>query len=276
LHVEHHPEVVPLVCARLAELAPDVLVVAGDVSGDADTLERALAALREAVPAAVFVPGNHDLWCRVGEASSRARYEEIVPERARRAGFLALGERAALIAGVRFCGVTGWYDYSLRRRDLDHRWTREHYRRGVLGALRWSDKARVRWPGEDGAPLDDPAVCADQVGRLTRQLADGAGAPTVVVTHHLPFAELVVARGEPWDFVHGFLGSERLGALIRGAPGVRLALCGHTHFRRQVTLEGDHGAFTAAASPVGYPREYRRMGLDLAGRVLDRVALFEV
>jgi 3',5'-cyclic AMP phosphodiesterase CpdA len=278
LHVEHHPDVVPLVAERVRALAADVLVVAGDVTHDLGRLEETLAALRPSAPEAVFVPGNHDLWCGQGSPSSRARYEEVVPARARAAGFHALGEAPMQLDGAWFVGVTGWYDYSLRNPDLDGLFSDEDYRKGAWGRLRWNDKARVVWPGEDGAPLDDPAICARQVALLEAQLAaaEAAGGPIVVVTHHLPFRELVTSTGEePWDFLNGFMGSARLGEAIRRSPSVKLALAGHTHFKKSFELEGAGGTVRAATSPVGYPREYRRSG-DLAARVAERVTPFDL
>jgi len=96
--------------------------------------------------------------------------------------------------------------------------------------------------------------------------------PKVVITHHLPFAELVTTFGElPWDFLNGFMGSARLGEAILAASDVKLVCAGHTHFRKSAIVEG----IRAETSPVGYPREYRRAGKDLAARVVERVTLLE-
>lgn len=278
LHVEHHPEVVALVGERVRALGPDVLVVAGDVSSQLATLEAALAELRRAAPRLVFVPGNHDLWTLPGGPSSRERYEREIPALGARAGADVVGQGPIEIDGVVFVGVTGWYDYSLRNRALDATFTREDYRRGSWGRLRWNDKARICWPGDDGVELDDPAICAAQVESLERQLAAAGARPTVVVTHHLPLAELVTSHGEPpWDFINGFMGSARLGEVMRRAPGVRLGVCGHTHFRKRARVDGAGGPFTVETSPIGYPREYARMGgLTLAERVADRVTAIDL
>jgi len=314
LHVEHHREVIALVGASARRLAPDVLVVAGDLTSDLALLEESLRALREqsGAPDAVFVPGNHDLWCPLatrgqpGAPNSRERYDQLIPALARRAGYHALGHQPVAIGAWRFAGVTGWYDYSLRDRELDAQFSLDDYRRGAAGRLRWNDKLFIDWPGDPAgggqdapAPaLDDEALCAQQVASLRAQLdaiAREGGAPTVVVTHHLPFAELVTSlrslglpkaggaggptaspAGLPWDFLNGFMGSARLGEAIRAAPGVRLALSGHTHFKKHAVVAGAHGELIAATSPVGYPREYRRAGLDLMARVDERVTLFEI
>jgi len=281
LHVEHHPEVIALVADRVQALTggrgADVLIVAGDVSSDLASLERALAGLRSSARHAVFVPGNHDLWCLAGTPSSRARYDEAIPRAARSAGFHPLGHEAVTLDGVDFAGVTGWYDYTLRNADLDGTFTLDDYRKGAWGRLRWNDKARVSWPGDDGAQLEDAAICDGQVASLERQLA-ACARPTVVVTHHLPFRELVTSKGEPpWDFLNGFMGSSRLGDAIRRAPSVRLACAGHTHFRKRAVIEGAGGPIRVEVSPIGYPREYARgLGLTLPERVADRVALLDL
>jgi 3',5'-cyclic AMP phosphodiesterase CpdA len=278
LHVDHHPEVVPLVAERARALRPDVLIVAGDVSSKLETLEAALAALRAAAPHLVFVPGNHDLWTLPGAPTSRQRYEEDIPAACARAGARAVGGEPFVVDGVVFCGVTGWYDYSLRNRDLDATFTRADYERGAWGRLRWNDTARVVWPDDDGTELDAPAICAGQVATLEAQLADAGTRPTVVVTHHLPFAGLVTSKGEPpWDFINGFMGSERLGEAMLRAGHVLAGVCGHTHFRKRVDVEGRGGPFSVETSPVGYPREYARMaGLTLAERVADRVTAIDL
>jgi Icc-related predicted phosphoesterase len=284
LHVEHHPEVIGLVAERVrAAGGVDVLIVAGDVSSDLGSLERSLAELRGTARHAVFVPGNHDLWCLRDSPSSRARYEEAIPRAVRAAGFHPLGAEPVALDGVAFAGVTGWYDYTLRNPEMDQTFTPDDYRRGAWGRLRWNDKARIDWPGDDGAPLDDVAICAAQVASLERQLAaceepGRSTRSTVVVTHHLPFRELVTSRGElPWDFLNGFMGSARLGDAIRRSPSVRLACAGHTHYRKQASIEGAGGAIRVEVSPVGYPREYARvLGLTLAARVADRVTLLDL
>jgi Icc-related predicted phosphoesterase len=278
LHVEHHPDVVPLIVERVRALAVDALIVAGDVSSSLPTLETALAALRKSAPRMLFVPGNHDLWMLKDTPTSRARYEVEIPALCARAGVDAIGRDPVEIGGVSFAGVTGWYDYSLRNRELDGTFSMDDYRRGAWGRLRWNDKARISWPDDDGAELDDVAICDGQVALLERQLAAVGARPTVVVTHHLPFAQLATSRGEPpWDFINGFMGSDRLGEAMRRAPGVKLGVCGHTHFRKRAELEGAGGRFTVETSPIGYPREYARMlGLTLEARVADRVTLIEL
>ncbi len=276
LHVDHHPQVPALLAEVIRRMEADVLVVAGDLTADAEVLEQTLSVLRPAAREAVFIPGNHDLWCRAGEASSRERYERILPARARSAGFHApfADEVPPTLFGHRFVGVTGWYDYSLRTHAHDGELTRRHYEAGHYGLLRWNDKRAVRWPDDHGELLDDPAICDGQVHALRAQLAAIGDEAAVVVTHHLAFRSLVTEKGiAQWDFLNGFMGAERLGEAIRAAPGVKLAIAGHTHFQKDATILTDGRTLCALTSPLGYPREYRRAGQTLEQRVAERVTL---
>ncbi len=283
LHVDHHPEVAALVLAEILArtdgAGADLVIIAGDLTHQEDRLEQALTTLRPAGRAAVFVAGNHDLWVKkdASAPTSRDRYERTVPARARSAGFHSLGFDSLTVDGYRVLGVTGWYDYTLRNRELDNVFSMDDYRRGSWGRLRWNDKLHVVWPGDDGDLLDDVAICESQIRALEQQLAEAPSVPTIVVTHHLPFQELTTSKGEPpWDFLNGFMGSARLGEAILGTPGVRLAVAGHTHFRKSAMVDGVAGPVRAEISPVGYPREYRRAAQDLPTRVKDRVLVIDL
>ena len=277
--MDHHADAIGLVAEAVRRAQPDVLVVAGDVTADDAQLEQSLATLRPSAREAVFVPGNHDLWVGKQGPSSRERYERIVPAIARAAGFhTPFDETSTELFGHRFVGVTGWYDYSLRNRAMDATFGVDAYERGRFGLLQWADKLRIRWPGDDGALLDDPGICTQQVASLERQLARPGELPIVVVTHHLPFMELCTIRHSvPWDFLNGFMGSDRLGALIAADPRVRLTVSGHTHFGKDVVVERTAGApLRAIVSPLGYPREYKHVGLTLPERVAQRVTIVDL
>jgi Icc-related predicted phosphoesterase len=263
LHVDHHDVVTPLI-KRARELALEALIVPGDVTGDLDRLEEVLQKLRQSVPRLLFVPGNHDLWCEQTGPDSRQRYEEAIPERVRRAGCEPLCEVVRL-GDFECVGVTGWFDYSLRNRALDDRISMEDYRRGAFGRLRWNDKHHIRW-----SSLDDEEICAEQAVRLSRLLSQTTRR-VIVVTHHLPFAELVTLHEMmPFAFISGFLGSARLGEVIRSCERVTWSFSGHSHLRRSATVDG----LRAEVSPVGYPREYRPNSIE--ERVADRLTIVDV
>jgi hypothetical protein len=275
LHSDHHPELIGLIAERIAGAA-DAIIVAGDVSPNLARLAEVLTRLREVVPIVVYVPGNHDLWCAAGTPDSRSRYLAVFPELCAAAGAVYLPSGPVVLDGVTLVGQTGWYDYSLRDPALDATVPLEAYARGTLGAIAWMDKQFVAWPG-----CDDRALTRFMVERLARDLAAAPrDAPVWVVTHMLPFVELVARRPLPWGFVNGFLGATALGAEILaaaadGLPVVR-AISGHTHFRRTASLQAGARVIEAETSPIGYPREVARQAASLAEHVAARVRIMPV
>lgn len=265
LHVDHHPELGARIAARAREQALDALLIAGDVSPRLESLEEALRALADAAPCVAFVAGNHDLWC----ADARARYLEEIPAVCARAGVRCLHEGPVELPGATLVGQTGWYDYSMRDPAHEEAIPLDAYRRGRWGRLEWTDTRFVRWPGLE----DDLAITAWMAERLAGDLARARrDRPIVVVTHMLPFDELAPRRPLPWGFVRGFLGAVSLGEAIiaaaaAGAPVARV-VSGHTHFRRTAVVRAGGREIVAETSPIGYPREYRRLGLDHLGEVV--------
>lgn len=279
LHVDHHPEVVGWIARRAREVGAETLVIAGDVSPRRRVLEESLRELADAAPRVVFVAGNHDLWCAEAGPDSRARYLHVIPELCARAGVACLHHGPIEAGGVTLVGQTGWYDGSLRDRAYDAEIPAEAYCAGRFGRLEWMDRRFIRWPSAD----DDAALAAWMAERLAADLARAPrDRPAVVVTHVLPFDQLAPRPPLPFAFVRAFLGATALGDAIVAAADAGLpvwrVLAGHTHFRRRAVIARPGGGVVAAeTSPVGYPREYRRLGIaDLPGLAADRVRVLDV
>jgi predicted phosphodiesterase len=251
LHIDHHPEVIDHITRQAVAARVEVLILAGDVCSGVDTLRQVLGHFRAHLPRVVYVPGNHDLWTQEGTPDSRARYLEVFPDLCAAARVDYLPDGPVVLPGLSLVGQTGWYDYSLRDPALDAEVPLAAYERGSFGPLAWSDRRFMTWPD-----VDDRALTAFMAARLRADLAaTPRDRPAWVVTHMLPFAELVARKPLPWGFVGGFLGAAVLGEEILRAVAegldVRRAIAGHTHFRREARI----GPFIAETSPIGYPRE---------------------
>ena len=140
---------------------------------------------------------------------------------------------------------------------------------------------QMYWPGADGAPLSDEALCTVMCRLLGQQLDDVSGrcSRVVVVTHMLPGRVLLTAAGAASDrpeddrFLDAFMGSERLGMELRNRPEVVQVLCGHFHRAVRTLLPGGRGEIPCEISPVGYPRELEG---SLADQVSQRMRVVEV
>jgi predicted phosphohydrolase len=227
---------------------PDVLVLAGDV-GSGDQFASCLALFAELSCPKALVPGNHDLWVESDDArgDSLQVYQEHLPRLCAEQGFHYLDTRPLLLPGAEaaLVGSINWYDYSwsidqLRRQvpDWEDRLRSKCFSRG-----RHNDARFIRWP------FDDVRFTAQVVRTLQAQLQqalDQVG-QVLVVTHHPPFYGLSFPRpGSPvtldgllWDAFAGNRALEEL--LLRYAPSIPYAFCGHTHRARTNTLDSIRG-----------------------------------
>lgn len=276
-------EVVGLVAQRARELAPDVVVLAGDVCPDLQRLERSLRLIVNAVGSPVlYLPGNHELWCGGPAASgphSRERYFTTIPRLVRRAGAVCLGVEPHCVGPLGFVGVTGWYDYSLA--DPSVGVSVGDYATKRFGDVTCVDGHQVHWPDDGGEPLSDEALCETMCTLLEKQLDElrGRCSRVVAVTHMLPTGRLLPgadpagARSEQERFLDAFMGSERLGELLVVRPEVVRVVCGHYHRPVRCVLPGPQGEIPCEASPVGYPREIEQ---SLEIQVSQRMRVVEV
>jgi putative phosphoesterase len=250
---------VPHLARAIATHAPDVLVVAGDVSAHDDRLRGCLETLRPAAPVCVFVPGNHDVWvarsAQAAGATSNQKHDDAIARACADAGFTHLGLAPLVVGDVGFAGTIGWYDYTFTHPRFA--FTREEYTRKMRGKHRWMDRYYARWVnGVAPERMSDPDVTALRVSELRAQLAaldaEGAVREVVVVSHHLPFDEVLREPQEPVHaYFRAYLGSRALGAAVRESAKARTVCAGHIH--RPVDQVVDE-RFRVCGSPVGYLR----------------------
>jgi hypothetical protein len=82
---------------------------------------------------------------------------------------------------------------------------------------------------------------------------------------------LVGYRGDlRWDFFRAFMGSERMGEIIKENDKVTHVLCGHSHTKKKVKI----GDILAIVSPVGYSNEWDTP--DLRKVAQNSISVFEV
>ncbi|MBI2372643.1 MAG: metallophosphoesterase [Deltaproteobacteria bacterium] len=260
LHVDYaeNRELLVAICMELHARRPDLVICAGDISHDDGRIHRTLTALRAVAPTVVYVPGNHELWRKEGNALERYRVELL--RIAEGAGAHYLPREPYVAEGVGIVGTCGWYDYSFRAEWLGL--PDEVYRAKQFEGFAWSDASRVRFE-RDGRLLEDAEIARMMERDLREQLEDVEARADVrdvlVVTHHLGFeASLHRVGRKPWDFFNAFMGSVSLGETIRRGRRVRAAIHGHTHVVGEQSVDGLRVFGTA----LGYPRERNGMGVE--------------
>ena len=282
IHIDYHLEAAGLIAGVLAEQEPEVFVVAGDVTPDMHLLEKTLSILAEAKSRVLFVPGNHDLWCRshrFGDEPPRGvdslqRYEKVLPKVVSQAGAVYLPGSPYIVEGIGFVGVTGWYDWSLRNVELEDVLPMEVLKTGKYSSLEWMDGVCSYWGGKDGVPWEPPVIVDYMAEKLNEGLSflEPRVDRIVVVTHFFPYAGLSEPIGEPrHDFVLAHAGSSKFGRIIDGYSKVKRVISGHIHKPIHKKLRGDDLIFQS--SPIGYPKE---IALALFQHVRERVCVVNV
>lgn len=292
IHVDsslQNAELASVLAERVAEIAPDAFVLAGDIASSRDQFGEGLTVFAGLECPKLIVPGNHDIWIDSkrqllkGNDSTR-KYFEILPDICREHDFIPLWMTPHRIGDVGFIGSIGWYDYTFRNHRFDDEITTEMYASGQYGRSMWVDMRRAWWlkrpidkmshPRRDRLCKTDGEVCAEMIDSLTKQAdelsADGV-TRIIAVIHHLPFSRMANYINDlSWDFFATFLGSERMGEALLRNERVSHALCGHTHHKVDITI----GHIRALTSPIGYIDEWR--GADIPARVADRLRILEI
>lgn len=205
--------------------APDLLVLAGDISHVTGEVSDLLGALSRPCPKC-WVPGNHDIWVIDAESakdSAAYRYEVLFPGLSRETGWHYLPGGPLLLNdfGLAVVGTLGWFSGE--------------------GYSEWFD-----------APASDRD--SELAIRFARDLEDAihtvpAGLGLIVVTHHLAH------RNAPtFDPTQGNVWNRHLEAVLeRHRETIALVIHGHRHSRYD---PAEIGGFRFAAHPFGYPHQH--------------------
>jgi putative phosphoesterase len=240
--------VIEALLAAMRRRGVETMVVAGDVSNDYRLTLETLDRLQDSsgIPV-LFVPGNHDIWNEAHpDITAWQAYEalEQFP------GNLTNGPRE-IADNWTIIGDLGWYDYAFG----GSRYSQEDFDRMQFGERIWQDRIKAIW---DRHTLEVHRIFYEkldkQLSKAVASASSDSGSPKIVlVTHALPRREFTVQRPDPeWIYLNAFLGSSEYGELAL-KYGVRYSICGHVHYRKQVTVDGTR----FICNCLGYAEEWK-------------------
>ena len=238
---------------RMNQAGGDAVLVVGDTAvADGEEIEACLARFKIKGPK-LFLCGNHELWTRGPD--SYELFTNDLPRRVEALGWRWLETTPLIARSFAIVGTVGWYDYSFAsaRLGIPPRFYQAKMSPGAAAYLRredllgdrsdlsaealevvarWNDGKFVKLHRSDAAFLDE---C---LARLTQHLESSSNMPHLVVaSHHVPFRELLPpGRYSQVEFAKAYLGSERIGEVIRRFTNVREVFCGHSHFAAEAKL----------------------------------------
>jgi len=268
VHLDSHPfnfELWKLLAQRAVLEEPDVLVVAGDVCESIQVLNEGLSEFSSVNALKIYIPGNHDLWCRLEpECDSLKKLEVVLPEAVQRAGWYWLPNNPLVIDNYYIVGSPAWYDYSLMPKG--HPFQTEDFVQKKRGNRQWMDGVWCKFP--QVAPETVDFWLRDRFYLdLHKDLSQCPADKKILLFTHFPFyRELLNFTHKDWDFEYfgAFMGSSYYRSLLKEFS-IYLHGCGHLHrFCDFISEEKTR----VVMAPVGYIKEW---GSDTATQRLDKV-----
>ena len=272
LHIDittQNRRLLPYLVEEIERIAPDALVLAGDIANTLAGWGTALEAFQRLMIPKLIIPGNHDVWIESKRALDRAqdsawKYNVALSASAAHHGFHYLPQHPLSVGDVWFVGSLGWYDYSLRDERLEGVIHLDEYKRGIFGSDVWNDARFAVWLREPNSNdwrtrelrLSDIEICARMVESLQCDLEQIPSeiSKVAVALHTGPFLNCIQRKPTP-DFFDAYEGSIRLGEALSQYVTHRsvTVIAGHRHKHLDIMESG----VRVLRSPVGYLNTFK-------------------
>ena len=255
IHMDHSGNVLWLEKLSSVDYTDDVLILAGDISEDLETLRRVLSFLKDKFAHVLFVPGNHELWVRRGECiDSIAKFWHVLDLCAS----LGVQTQPTKISGaVWIIPLFSWY---LKPEEGDDSLFTP--KEGEDPTLKmWSDNYFTKW-----MTLEENVTAAAFFLRMNeKHLGKHYDTPIITFSHFLPRIDLIFSTESeatgmattrdpnPSFNFSRVAGSAGLEAQIRRL-GSSIHVYGHQHRNRHRLIN----SVLYVSHCLGYPRERER------------------
>ena len=230
---------------RVAEIVPrnpdDWLLVAGDVAERTELIATILSELRSRFAQVIWVPGNHELFCRSADTHvGRAKYDQLV-QMCREIDVLTPEDSFPVFGDTTIVPLFTLYDYSFRPAGMS-----------VDAALDAAAQKNVMMTDEIAiAPFTDiRAWCWDRLTYSITRLSRVTG-PTVLVNHWPLVQEPTLRMALPEIAL--WCGTRHTRHWPR-RYNAKAVVYGHLHIPSEFELDG----VVHYEASLGYPREWTR------------------
>ncbi len=202
----------------------EILLIAGDIFEDYDTVESIINKLNQSDYTTYFVPGNHDLWTKNSLQSSEEIYEKYINNQ-----YCVLNKTISLNEQYNLIGHIAWYDYTLAD---NHKYSKTKFDEMTIDNRTWNDKKYSTFT------KDNIAKCR-LFNQEISELIKRDNKEKILMTHMISHPDFIVKddpkRGNI-DYFSAFCGGEKLYELSKD-PTVKYAICGHVHYRMRIIEE---------------------------------------
>jgi len=208
---------------NIADLSPDVTILAGNIGQGVENIENALVLFDNVSGHKAAILGNMDVWNRSSGLSSESLWTQALPELLHDHGFSYLESSNLVVNRVAFCGTTAWYDYS--GRDSGLKYTVEQYQE--LKGLVNFDAQYVDWAWSDQAFAGHLQTAF--LSRLEELERNHEVDHIIIVTHFPVFSDAMIhdKTDLQWNFGSAYAFNLALGRAIAPRKKVRHVVSGH-------------------------------------------------
>jgi predicted phosphodiesterase len=233
VHVDYYTNAKWIENISTTDYCDDVLILAGDIAHSLPLFDWCLNMMARRFRKLLFVPGNHDLWvlnALPGEDSLQKLEDVSAIVESSGASMQPLHER-----NVSIIPLLAWYDYSFGEPGKELRSS-------------WMDYYACKWPNG----LREEGVAAYFAACNNHQVS-AAGNTVITFSHFLPRIDLMPEYiPAKYRSLYPVLGTTQLELQLR-ALNSRIHIYGHSHFNRNVNIDG----VSYINNAFGYPHETR-------------------
>jgi predicted phosphodiesterase len=215
------------------DFTDDILILAGDVSSNMQTVIKAFVSLKSCFKEVLFIPGNHDIWCKQ-KNNKRNSFENyaLIRTIAQNCGIIM---EPAHFNSLTIIPLSGWYDYSFGEPSEE------------LFDM-WVDYSACKWPeGYDMAGITKTFIAMNSgYESISNEFL-------ISFSHFVPRIDVMpYFIPQHKKIIFPVLGTVLLENIIRELE-VDMHIYGHTHVNNNVTIDGVNYINNA----YGYPSEKR-------------------
>ncbi|KAM5570206.1 acyl-carrier-protein phosphodiesterase PptH [Rosa sericea] len=234
----------------------DILIVAGDVSETYKNFIMTMSLLKNKFEHVLYVPGNHDLWCRQeGEIylDSHQKLNKVLDA----CRGLGVETNPIVLDGLGIIPLLSWYHESF---DKEEEITNIHIPHLEMAC---KDFKACKWSGELSNGDISLALYFDAMNEKNQNVIkeiQNTCSQIITFSHFVPRQELCPEKRMLfYPKLPKIIGSDCLEVRIRSIHGVEgsASAChvfGHTHFCWDAVLDG----IRYVQAPLAYPRERKR------------------
>ena len=230
IHIDYENNKRWLFNLSMMDYRRDVLILAGDITDNLQTLEQCFIHLSKAFKQVLYVPGNHELWVvRDSVKSSLDKFKKV----SQLALDCDITMQPCQFGSLSIVPLLGWYDFSFGEPvgDIQHSWI---------------DFRHCIWP--DG--YQEKEITHYFLSQNSAALEE-VNDTIISFSHFLPLIEVMPSYiPEKHRNVYPVLGSQLLGEQVKRLNPL-IHVYGHSHINQNIMIDGVQYINNA----FGYPAE---------------------